>query len=325
MVKAYWIGIDGGGTKTTAVIGNCSGQIIAKYYGESGNLTAISIEQLYERLNDIIEHLLMKANVEMDSVEIIFAALAGADRISEQKKIYQAFQQSPIFDKLRVQSDVHAALATGTWGREGTLMIAGTGSIIFGWHQDKSFRIGGWGYLLGDEGSGYHLGKLALRSILRAYDQNLKLKPFQEEILNYFEMKSPPEIITTIYSSPNPVTIISSISKIVLTAYKEDDSAKEIISIIHGELLHLIELAYDRIDFTKPLVLHGGLFSNELFYSEFVNRVSLKFSNLYVTKPHVIGAVGAYILALLENDIAIDDEVKQNIQLTWHQLEGEVK
>ena len=143
MVKAYWIGIDGGGTKTTAVIGNRSGQIIAMYYGKSGNLTAISIEQLYERLNDIIEHLLVEADVEMDSVETIFAALAGADRISEQKKIYQAFQQSPIFDKLRVQSDVHAALATGTWGREGTLMIAGTGSILFGWHQNKSFRIGG--------------------------------------------------------------------------------------------------------------------------------------------------------------------------------------
>ena len=79
MVKAYWIGIDGGGTKTTAVIGNRSGQIMAMYYGESGNLTAISIEQLYERLNDIIEHLLMKADVEIDSVEIIFAAFGPQD------------------------------------------------------------------------------------------------------------------------------------------------------------------------------------------------------------------------------------------------------
>ncbi|WP_274308156.1 BadF/BadG/BcrA/BcrD ATPase family protein [Solibacillus daqui] len=321
MLDAYWIGIDGGGTKTSAVIGDSNGQLLAVYYGQSGNLTAISIEQLVERIHHIIEHLLVKSNIELSSVNLIFAALAGADRQGEQQKIYEAFQHSPILKKLRVQSDVHAALASGTWSREGTLMIAGTGAILFGWHQNKSFRIGGWGYLLGDEGSGYHLGKLAIRSILQAQDQNVALRPFQKAILDFIKVKHPEELITTIYSSSNPVTVISSVSKIVINAYEEDDVAKTIISTVLEALLALVKSGYERMDIMKPLVLHGGLFSDESFYRDFVQIISSNYPKLIVKKPNVIGAVGAYILALLESDVFLDDERKQNIQRTWSQLE----
>lgn len=320
-MKTYWIGIDGGGTKTSAVIGDNTGQLLAVYDGQSGNVTAISIEQLVERIHHIIEQLLVKSNIELSSVHMIFAALAGVDRQGEQQKMDEAFQHSSIHKKLRIQSDVHAALAAGTWGREGTLMIAGTGAILFGWHQNKSFRIGGWGYLLGDEGSGYHLGKLAIRSILQAQDQQLALKPFQKAILEFVGIKHPEELITAVYSSSNPVAVISSISKIVLHAYKKDEVAQKIISTVHEALLALIHLGYERMDHTKPLILHGGLFANEFFYQDFVQMVSIKYPKLFVMKPSVAEAVGAYLLALIESGVLIDDERKQTIERTWRKLE----
>ncbi|MGN7478425.1 N-acetylglucosamine kinase [Solibacillus silvestris] len=324
MSGKLWIGIDGGGTKTIAVIGDKGGHLLAVAKGSSGNLTAISTEQLYTLINNLIDQLLMKTDAALSDVETVFAAMAGADRQAEQQKIYDAFWQSPILAKLKVQSDIHAALAAGTWGREGTLLIAGTGAIVFGYEQQKIFRAGGWGYLLGDEGSGYHLGKLAIRSILKANDDKVPLKPFQEKILTHFNILSPDQLITKVYSSTNPVAAISSVSRIVLTACDEDILAKSIVKAVHEALLELIDSVYSRIDRTNPVVLHGGLFSNDIFFEEFKVRFSSRFPDLIASKPPISGTVGAYLLALYENKIEVSDPVKQTIQQTWRLLEGEI-
>lgn len=324
MSGKLWIGIDGGGTKTTAVIGDESGHLLAVAKGSSGNLTAISTEQLYTLINELINQLLIKTGVAFTDVETVFTAMAGADRQAEQQKIYDAFKQSPVLEKLKIQSDIHAALAAGTWGREGTLLIAGTGAIIFGYEQQKTFRVGGWGYLLGDEGSGYHLGKLAIRSVLKAHDDKRPLKPFQEKILCHFNVLSPDQLITKVYGSTNPVTAISSVSRIVLDAFTEDLLAKSMVSAVQEALLELIESAYSRIDRTKPVVLHGGLFLNNIFFEEFIVRFSSRFPDLIALKPTIPGTVGAYLLALQESNKEVSDVVKQTIQQTWRLLEGEI-
>ena len=320
MSGRFWIGIDGGGTKTTAVIGDRNGHLRAVSKGSSGNLT----EQLYTLLTDLIMELLKKTGVALSDVETIFAALAGADRQEEQQKIYDAFHQSPILPKLKVQSDVHAALASGTWGKEGTLIIAVTGEVLFIYQNNKSFRIGGWGYLLGDEGSGYHLGKLAIRSILKADDEQTPLKPFQKALLAHYNALSPQQLITKVYSSTNPVATISSASKLVLAAFEEDTTAQSIVKATQEELIALIESAYIRMDCTKPVVLHGGLFSNEVFYQEFEKTVSIQFPDLKIIKPDISGAVGAYLLALHESEITINNQIKQMVHQSWRLLEGEV-
>lgn len=324
MSGKLWIGIDGGGTKTTAVIGDESGHLLAVAKGSSGNLTAISTEQLYTLINELIDQLLLKTGAAFTDIEIIFAAMAGADRQADQQKIYDAFKQSPVLEKLKIKSDIHAALAAGTWGSEGTLLIAGTGAIIFGYEQQKTFRVGGWGYLLGDEGSGYHLGKLAIRAVLKAHDVKVPLKPFQEKILTHFNVLSPDQLITKIYGSLNPVTAISSVSRIVLDEFEEDLLAQSIVSAVQEALMELIGSAYSRIDRTMPVVLHGGLFSNNTFYEEFTVRFSSRFPDLIALKPSISGTVGAYLLALHESKVEVSDPVKQTIQQTWRLLEGEI-
>lgn len=324
MSGKLWIGIDGGGTKTIAVIGDEHGYLFAIAKGSSGNLTAISSGQLYTLINNLIDQLLMKTGAALSDVETVFAAMAGADRQTEQQKIYNTFQQSPIHAKLKVQSDIHAALAAGAWGREGTLIIAGTGAIVFGYEQQKTFRIGGWGYLLGDEGSGYHLGQLAIRSVLKANDDQVPLKSFQKAILTHFNVLSPDQLITKVYSSANPVAAISSVSRLVLEAFEEDALAKLIVKTVQDALFGLIESAYSRIERSKPIVLHGGLFSNNIFYKEFKVRFSTQFPDLSALKPSISGAVGAYLLALHGNEIEVSNPVKQTIQQTWRLLEGEI-
>ncbi|MEG0381005.1 MAG: BadF/BadG/BcrA/BcrD ATPase family protein [Kurthia sp.] len=316
--KQYFIGIDGGGTKTRCVIGDFEGNIIGHHVSTSGNINAIPLTELHVMLNDVIETILLQTKISLLDVHQIFICLAGADRDAEKEKIYQSFASSALFDKMTIQSDAHAALAAGTWGHSGTLLIAGTGSIIFGLNDNHYFRVGGWGYLLGDEGSGFHLGKLAIRSILESYDAKLPMHPFQQNILTKYDVQHPPDIISKIYSHTAPVPIIASICREVLLAFeKEDDLAIEIVQLTQEELIRLIQLAQDQMNMEKPLVLHGGLFSNTAFYEVFCKQLVNQFPSLKFTKPVVSGEVGAYILAIHANRIIIDEVMKENIKNSW--------
>ncbi|MEG0472267.1 MAG: BadF/BadG/BcrA/BcrD ATPase family protein [Solibacillus sp.] len=316
--KQYLIGIDGGGTKTRCVIGDLEGNIIGRHQSTSGNINAISLTELHDMLNDIIETVLLQAKIPLRDVHQIFICLAGADRVAEKDKIHQSFAEGTLFDKMVIQSDAHAALAAGTWGNSGTLLIAGTGSIVFGRNGDRYFRVGGWGYLLGDEGSGFHLGKLAIRSILKSYDGKLPMRPFQQKILTQFHVQHPPDIISKIYSHKTPVPIIASICSDVLLAFKNgDELAKEIIQLTQEELIRLIQLAQDQMDMDKPLVLHGGLFSNTAFFEAFCKQLKQQYPMLTFTKPEVSGEVGSYILAMRASRILIDEAMKQNIKNSW--------
>ncbi|MGE7022518.1 N-acetylglucosamine kinase [Solibacillus cecembensis] len=321
IAKQYFIGIDGGGTKTRCVIGDAEGNIIGYKVSTSGNISAIPLTQLHDMLNNMIEMILSKAKIPLHDIHKIFICLAGADRSAEKDKIHQSFEGSALFDKIMIQSDAHAALAAGIWGDSGTLLIAGTGSIVYGWNGGQSFRVGGWGYLLGDEGSGFHLGKLAVRSILESHDAKLPMRPFQREILAHFHVQHPPDIISKIYSQKAPVSIIASICSKVLMAFdKGDELASEIVQLTLNELIRLIRLAQSQMDMEKPLVLHGGLFSNVPFYEAFCKQLKQQFPTLKFLKPEVPGEVGAYILAMHANQIFIGEVIKGNIKNSWNSI-----
>lgn len=323
IAKKYLIGIDGGGTKTRCVIGDIEGNIIGSKVSTSGNISSIPLTQLHDMLKNMIETTLTKTNIPIEDVVQIFICLAGADRLNEREKIHQSFAGSKLFDKIIIQSDAHAALAAGVWGNSGTLLIAGTGSIVYGWDGEQYFRVGGWGYLLGDEGSGFYLGKLAIRSILESHDAKLPMRPFQQHILTHFHVQHPPDIISKIYSHKAPVSHIASICNEVLSAFESGDKvASEIVQLTQDELFRLIRLAQSQMDMEKPLVLHGGLFTNSAFYEAFCKQIKQQFPTLKYTKPEVSGEVGAYILAMRANQILIDEVIKQNIINSWKNVEG---
>lgn len=323
IAKQYLIGIDGGGTKTRCVIGDIEGHIISHTVSTSGNINAIPLAQLHDMLKNLIENTLSHTNIPLDDVLQIYICLAGADRVYEREKIYQSFAGSKLFDKIIILSDAHAALAAGTWGNSGTLLIAGTGSIVYGWNGEHTFRVGGWGYLLGDEGSGFHLGKMAIRSILESYDAKVPMRPFQQNILTHFHVQHPPDIISKIYSHQAPVSYIASICNEVLLAFElGDEVADEMVQLAQNELIRLIRLAQGQMDMEKPLVLHGGLFTNPAFYKAFCQQLKQHFPSLNYTKPEVTGEVGAYILALHAYQIFIDDVIKENILTSWENVKG---
>ena len=162
------IGVDGGGTHTRATIVDATGVVRGVRMGGGGNFQSIGATGLQDLLGQLLPPLLALA--EPNEVSLCLA-LAGVGRETEQRQIAAMVKCGGWTGRVRVESDARAALEGAHAGAPGLIVIAGTGSMVLGRNdRDKMLRAGGWGPLLGDEGSGYSMGLQALRAVTRCLD-----------------------------------------------------------------------------------------------------------------------------------------------------------
>src|SRR5690625_5281192 len=150
----YVIGIDGGGTKTVAVIANTAGEVKVSSLVGPTNPNVLSFAALKETINNLFHQLRDQAPDAISRVETVFAGISGAGTEEKQNTIKKILMENvPSSTYFQVVPDSINALYAGTFGKPGIVQIAGTGSITYGINREnKHWRIGGWGYLFGDEG-----------------------------------------------------------------------------------------------------------------------------------------------------------------------------
>ncbi|OQX87103.1 hypothetical protein B6D60_04745, partial [candidate division KSB1 bacterium 4484_87] len=193
---SFFIGVDGGGTKTELVLVDAEGNLIAKAKVSSTNYQAVGGNRLKQEMLNGFQKLLKTGNVDVKRVRFIFLGLAGAGRKSDQIEIKKLFDKTPYQGKIYVDNDAIIALAGAFGTRPGIIIISGTGSICFGKNNEgKLERSGGWGYLLGDEGSGYFIGRSAIIAALKDFDGRGDRTRLLQEIISHFQLKSIEEII----------------------------------------------------------------------------------------------------------------------------------
>lgn len=318
-----WIAIDGGGTKTSCVIGDEQGNILSKAIGTSSNIQTIPHQKVFTTLTQLIEKVLIDSASEFKQVESIQLCLAGADRESDKQIIKRLFENTIYETKLKIKNDAEAALASGTWGESGLLLIAGTGSIVYGvsYKPAKMVRVGGWGFLLGDEGSGFYIGLKGLQAVLKSYDNRGDSTILTSLILNHFQLKQVPELVR-LYSEESMVPNIANLSKYVCEAAKlEDDVAKGILEDAVHELIRMVEVGQKKFENNCLLVLHGGLLSDSYFKELFIKKLNSVHEDFKVVYPEIPAVVGAYLLAIKESGVLIDEDFKKNVRFSWSRLE----
>lgn len=319
-----WIGIDGGGTMTRCVIGDENGHILAHTVGPSSNIQGNSPQTVLHTLTTCIEQVLQATKGDALDVQTIYLGLAGADREHDRIFIRNLFQQTPYSKKIVITNDAEAALAAGTWAEPGLLLIAGTGSILYrvAKNREDNFRKGGWGYLFGDEGSGFAIGQQAIRAVLQAYDGRGSATTLTEALLTHYGVKHPVELIH-LYQMTPIVTHIASCSRIVLQQAEEGDAvARNIISQAEDALLALIDATVEEMSIeNEKLVLHGGLFTNHYFKNEFLQKLQQRTIYLQIEYASVPAVVGAYLLALKTQNIPITEQIKLQVKETWTLIE----
>jgi N-acetylglucosamine kinase-like BadF-type ATPase len=172
----YYIGIDGGGTKTHCLLCSSEGKVLFETFGGPSNFLMIGTEEVCETVYNLIAACLQSENITWSDIASVVLGTTGAGRRSDAETFEKAFaeyleKKEVSLRDFHVESDARAALEGAFSGNPGSILIAGTGSIMFGKKQTGEIvRVGGFGRFIGDEGSGFMLGKKGLIAAAKQFD-----------------------------------------------------------------------------------------------------------------------------------------------------------
>jgi N-acetylglucosamine kinase-like BadF-type ATPase len=265
------IGVEGGGTKTVAWIASVDpdGALAIRGRGTSGpsNLHAVGLQTTLNNLLDAILKARMEAGLRQQCVDAACLAMAGVDRAREAELFTQwAFTQN-IAPRVKVANDSEGLLAAGTKEGWGIALVAGTGSITFGRSPKGAVtRTGGWGYLMGDEGSAYAVALEGLRASVRSADGRDPATGLLPAFLNRLGLKQAEDLLEAVYLSNRDRAWIAALADVVTTtADAGDRAANRILEKASEELARLVKTSAQKIELDSepvPLCFTGGLILN---------------------------------------------------------------
>lgn len=286
-------GIDGGGTKTTLLWKYVDDEIINQKQFGPFNLNSIGEKAFSALMNEIASYLQQQGEC--------IALCIGAAGISNplMKQIISSSLENNQIHNWKLVGDHEIALEGAFNGKEGMILIAGTGSICFGKKSDGSIeRSGGWGHILGDEGSGYGLGRDALSAVARMLDGYGKETCLFSYISDFFGLKDRASIISYVYS--NDKSAVASISPLVEKAAKMGDEVALSIISENARKLSLIvkSVGYKLGGGSLEISFHGGLIANDtMLRSSLIAYLSDISPNIHVISPKNDAAHGALSIA----------------------------
>lgn len=305
VTKRYVIGIDGGGTKTHALLVGLDGTVIVELSGGPTNLQTVGVVPAAKVLCDLIQECCKKEQCTAEALQSVVLGIAGAGRASDKTQLLDSLLSISLKKKfplknVLVESDARIALEAAFAGGPGIVVIAGTGSIaLYRAEDNKILRAGGWGKILGDEGSGYAVGREGLTSVVREYDGRGEKTLLRTKALQHFGLATVEELVPMIYQDHGD---IPSFAPMVLEAAAERDRpAYRILVDNAAELVTLVRvlLMKARPRRKLPLALMGSLLETENPYSKLVKeKIISSLPQIVVQKPKFPAAFGAAIIGL---------------------------
>ncbi len=243
----YFLGIDGGGSKTQAVITDQYESFVSKAVSGPSNYHRVGIKASFASLDDALAKVFLAANNSISVQNLASACLgiAGVDR-PEDREIFESWIQTRLPGlPVRLTNDALPVIAAGTPAGWGVAIISGTGSIAYGLTNNGNFtRSGGWGYLFGDEGSAYSIGLAALRSAAQCADGRSAPTMLLPMILKYWKLTKPADLISSVYNTTKGRAKIAGLSPLVIKAADRlDQTAVEILSAAGYELARMARAA----------------------------------------------------------------------------------
>lgn len=221
----FWLGVDGGGTNTRAVIIDRAAKIRGEGQAEAANFLRVGLTAAANNIKYAVDEACAQAGISCSQIRKACFGLAGVGNPTHRRQMQETLANALKIPEMMLETDAHVALAGATDLAPGVVIIAGTGSIAYGTNaHGEHARAGGWGPAMGDEGSGYYIGRRALEAVVSAYDQRSSATSMTEEICHHFNVSTPPELPPVIYESPTKVMReVAQLSKIVVRAAREGD------------------------------------------------------------------------------------------------------
>ncbi|MDR3564978.1 MAG: BadF/BadG/BcrA/BcrD ATPase family protein [Negativicutes bacterium] len=244
-----WIlGIDGGGTRTTAWAGDLTGGVLGRIEKGPANYHVTGLVQFQTLIAEIVEELGHICGLDQSGLELISLGLAGVDRPRDREQINTALDNLKLDCRLLVNNDAVIALAAGLGKAEGIVLIAGTGSIAYGVNAaGGAVRAGGWGHVASDEGSGYDIGRQALQRGIMAWEGRDKPTVLLAKIMEYIAVDDMDGLIQFIYHPDTDKAAIAALTEVVAAAARQGDAvASEILLAAADALSDLVKSVISR-------------------------------------------------------------------------------
>ena len=292
------LGIDAGGTKTVALLADATGRIIGEGRAGGANLQTEGELQVEKVLHAVIEKATHGHHASWP--EAVCLGIAGVDRESDARVMREIMRRLGFRANTLIVNDALIALVAGAGASPGVVVISGTGSIAYGVsHRGLAARAGGWGPTLGDEGSGYWIGRRALEAVVRDVDGRGPHTQLTPRVLEYFSLARPELLVSEIYHQPQGRRAIASLGPIVDQTRADGDLvAAEIMIDAADELAKAAGSVIARLDMRGerfPILLAGGMLKRSDWLAAEVERrmaeVAPRSEVLPLTNEPVLGAV----------------------------------
>jgi N-acetylglucosamine kinase-like BadF-type ATPase len=297
------LGIDAGGTKTVCLLADAQGAVVSEGRGPGANLHTAGELAVEKVLHEVMETAIGDRDI---SPAAICLGVAGVDRADEARTVGAIMRRIARHSRVLVVNDALIALVAGAGDAAGILLNAGTGSIAYGRNASgEAARAGGWGHMIGDEGSGYWIGREALAAVMRAADGRGPSTRLTPEMLAHFQVADVSRLPRIVYDREVPRMSVAAVGPIVQQVVEQGDAvATRILERAADELVLAVQSVASRLEMrgdTFTVYLAGGVFKVVPWLAQELPRRLIEVApRCQVQLLDAEPAVGAVWLALAE-------------------------
>lgn len=297
---AFFLGIDGGASKTSCLLGD-ERTVLGRGIAGSSNVIRVGEAAACEALTHSILQACSAAGISPSQITSTCIGAAGSDRDAVRIPL-QRLVGELVAGCVEIVGDMSVALHAAFGDGPGVVVVAGSGSIAYGRNPaGETARAGGWGFAISDEGSGYWIGRQAVSTCLRRFDETGQWSgEFLSELMEILEVRTREQMILTVNGSPPP-NFASLVPAVLALGDRGDGTAQAVLKAAGKELAALAMVVLKKLFVnapTAPVGMSGGVFKNSAFVRQvFYNCLLAAFPPAALNPSVVEPVLGALELA----------------------------
>lgn len=297
----YFVGIDGGGSNLRVVITDAELNVISQAYRLTANPSIVGRTKSAMMIQSTIREALAYVDLHPSQITGVGIGVAGASVDYAERWLIDTVEAAIPDTCVVPSSDNEIALVGAHGQREGVIILAGTGSVAYGVNEHGvGVQVGGWGYLIGDEGSAYWMGKRALQLLTQSVDGREGQTELINAVLRVLNLKTARDLILWLYDPAVPRTRdIALLAPLVIDLADAGDAiARRVVNETAKELFLMVEAVTQRLRIENPdIAFSGGLLEQPNLLSRTL-QTSLELTEF--PRPVYSPVVGAALLARMK-------------------------
>ncbi len=304
----YYLGVDGGGTKTLACVVDEKGKLIFKNVSGPTNILENGEEIFRKNIRELLSPIL--SEIKPEEIISCFGLPAVGEFRDDIKVLRRIIKEEITIEPNFIVNDVVVGWAGGNLARDGIHLVAGTGTIAYGRKGKREVRVSGWGSIIGDEGSAYYIGEETLREVSKELDGRAKKSLLSLLLFEELNLRDSLDFINFIYDpSKDRRSEIASVAKITYKiALKGEKKAIKILKNAAWELVLTVVIAKKKLRLMYPVVTYSGsvIEKNDIVRAEFIKALDKE--GYKVTPPQLSPVLGAIVYAYVNYHGYYSDE-----------------